>query len=171
MAHITLDQLKRAFRLSDDVDLLEQAINQGFDIHGKDFLGSTILMTASDGRPRCVKLLLKHNADPNIIGFYDCTPLMLASSSDVECLHLLLQAGANIHHKQNGYWTPLMRASFAGHLDCVRYLLDAGIYPYAVDDKGRTASMIAREKGHLAVAEFIENYTEPIKGALETEDY
>lgn len=169
---ITGEQLKRAFQNSDNVELLEQAIHQGFDINEKDFLGSTILMFASvDGRPQCVKLLLQHNADPNIISFYDCTSLMLASSSNVECLKLLLQAGANIHHKQNGHWTPLMRASLAGRVDCVQCLLEAGIDPLSVDEKGRTSSMIAREKGYLDLADLIDNYNEPIKSALEINEY
>lgn len=49
--------------------------------------------------------------------------------------------------------------------------LDSGIYPLCIDDKGRTALMVVREKGHLDVAEFIDNFAEPIKSDLVIEEY
>lgn len=170
MATITFDQLARSFLTSDNVELLERAIQQGFDVNAKDLFYGTLLNVACFFRRRhCVKVLLENHADPNSYSF--CSALMMASVSDVECLKLVLQAGADVNFKESGYWTPLMRASITGRLDCVECLLEAGIDPLSVDNKGKTASQIARENGHLEVADFIDSYSGPIKSALEYNEY
>lgn len=172
MATVTYAQLAQSLRNSDNIELFEEAQTQGFDFNTKELFDSNLLMKAcAYGRSQSVKFLLDHGVDPNVIDFFNCSALIIAASSDVECIQLLLSAGANLSYSQKT-WTPLMRASLAGRLDCVQCLLDAGINPSSVYRDGRTASMIARDKGHIAVAEFIENYSnEPVKSALEIEEY
>lgn len=172
MATITYFQLERSLTNNDKIELFEEAQKQGFDFNSKGLFGGTLLMDACHyKRPQSVKFLLDHGADPNLIDSFNCSALIIASSSDVECIQLLLLAGTDLSYSQTT-WTPLMRASLAGRLDCVRCLLDAGINPSSVYRDGRTASMIARDKGHITISEFIENYSnEPIKSALEMEEY
>jgi uncharacterized protein len=166
------DDLIQAIRYSDNVDLVKYALQQGFDVNSKSsFIGTLLMEACYYERNRCVELLLDHGADPNVIDFFKCTALMLASTSNVKCIQLLLRANADLSLYQNT-WTPLMRASQAGRLDCVQCLLEAGIDPSSVYQDGRTASMIARDKGHIEVAELIDNYSEElVKSALEIEDY
>jgi ankyrin repeat protein len=170
MSRITFNDLQRAFKDSDHVELLQQALQEGFDINKKQLLSHTILIDACYyGRSQCVELLLKHGADPNIINFFGYTPLLYASNN-LACIKLLIQAKADLKYKSQN-WTPLMQASENGDLACVQYLLDAGMEPSDLDNRGRTASMIAREKGHLELAEFIDTYDQPVKSALEFDEY
>ena len=46
--------------------------------------------------------------------------------------------------------TALRAASWAGHLDCVKHLLEAGADINHVDSEGRTALIAACYMGHLA---------------------
>lgn len=172
MQNITFDNLNDAFKRGDDVDMLRRAIEEGFDINGK-YYGFTLLLTASTyGRVECIRLLLENNSDPNIADPMDCSPLMEASANSAECMRLLVNAGADIHYVNPGYYTPLMRSARSGKLDCVQFLLDAGVDPSLTTCNGCTASMLAREKGYYEVVDFIDNYiSEPIKGALESEEY
>lgn len=68
-----------------------------------------------------VKLLLAHNANPNIQDNVGQTALML--SSDADRAKLLLKRGANPNLKDNEGRTMLIRAAMAGHADVMRFLL------------------------------------------------
>lgn len=68
-----------------------------------------------------VKLLLAHNANPNIQDNVGQTALMF--SSDADRAKLLLKRGANPNLKDNEGRTMLIRAAMAGHADIVQFLL------------------------------------------------
>lgn len=175
MSHITIGEFDFAFKQADNVELLGRAIEQGFNINEFHMGGTLLSIACYYGRIKCVRLLLEHNASPNIIGLFGDAPLKKAVTnpefSNVECVRLLIDVGANINYKSTNGTDALMQSARIGKLDCVQYLLDAGADSLAVDWTGKTASMIARDNGYLEIADLIDNYGEPIKSALEVDDY
>jgi ankyrin repeat protein len=55
----------------------------------------------------------------------------------------LVAAGADVNVTDNTGWTPLMRATYAGHSDAIRALIDAGADVNATNIFGRTALTMA----------------------------
>lgn len=70
----------------------------------------------------------------------------------LEVADFLIKAGADI---ELGASTPLMEAAQEGHLDLVRYLLDASADVHAQTQTGDTALTYACENGHTDVADLL----------------
>ena len=68
-------------------------------------------------------------------------------------VQLLLDRGADPNGKQQVGYTPLMGAAGAGRDDMVSLLLARGADPALTSEDGKTASSIALEHGHTALAE------------------
>ena len=103
--------------------------------------GWTALNTAvSRGNKRIAELLLKYNANPNIVEKqYNTTPLVQAIDSDsyknlddrFALVKLLVEKGANVNYtwKISGAgasYTPLFTAVTHGYIDIVKFLLGKG---------------------------------------------
>ena len=84
-----------------------------------------------------------------------------ASAGPVEVGRALLAAGVdkNMQHESTGL-TALSLASFKGHIEIVRLLLDAGAHKDSQDRLGQTALMHASRKGHVEIVRLL------LKGAL-----
>jgi ankyrin repeat protein len=74
------------------------------------------------------------------------------ASRNAEAVALLLDRGADPNARQQVGYTPLMGAANAGREDLVDLLLRHGADRTLVNDEGKTAADIARERGHAAVA-------------------
>jgi len=70
-----------------------------------------------------------------------------------EIVQLLLERGADANARQQVGYTPLMGAASAGRDDLVSLLLAHGADPSLASEDGKTASSLALEHGHTAVAE------------------
>lgn len=70
----------------------------------------------------------------------------------MEVADFLIKAGADI---ELGASTPLMEAAQEGHLDLVKYLLDAQADVHAQTQTGDTALTYACENGHTDVADLL----------------
>ena len=57
-------------------------------------------------------------------------------------------------------WTMLHRASFAGELEMVNFLLERGCSISPENSKGDTAESLARKKGHMNIAEHLARITD-----------
>ena len=68
--------------------------------------------------------------------------------NDPKRVRAALKIGAHHHHHVNGY-TPLMQATWMGHHEIVKILLDAGAHVDQKDAYGRTSLMIAAINGEL----------------------
>lgn len=66
-------------------------------------------------------------------------------------MRLLIQHAAEIHDAQPNGTTPLMNAAWFGCSESVEVLLRAGADATARDDRGRTASELAAERGHAHI--------------------
>lgn len=81
-----------------------------------------------------------------------------ANTGSVElALDLLSNGQVDIDQRDPKYCnrTPLMAASFHGHPDVVRVLLDNGASISAVDNEGYTALLFSAQFGHLAVTKML----------------
>jgi ankyrin repeat protein len=75
------------------------------------------------------------------------------AARNVESVRLLLERGADPNARQQVGYTPLMGAAGSGIDELVSLLLARGADPSAVSEDGKTASSIALEHGHGALAE------------------
>jgi ankyrin repeat protein len=82
---------------------------------------------------------------------------LLALSKDADVLRLLIERGADVNAVQTAGYRPLHQAAVAGREDLVRMLLDAGADKTVRCDRGKTPAEYARERGHAAVAELLED--------------
>ena len=122
--------------------------------------GVTPLAAAAfKGNDRIVEQLLSHSADPDIVDRTGKAAMTYAAARGfAEIVRRLLGAGVDAGRRYGNDLTALMWA--AGHEDGVGFraaenvinqLLDAGAPIDAADDRGRTALMIAAERGHSEV--------------------
>ena len=127
--------------------------------------------TGRIARIEIVKLLLKHNADPNVglaytekpkhisymhIGFSGNTPLHIAALlAETEVLQLLLEHSADPNQPNDVGVTPLFVASRRGAVNLVRILLennaDPNIRAKAESTRGGTPLTQAAREGHINV--------------------
>ena len=94
------------------------------------------------------------------MSLHDC-----ASNGDLKGLCHFLDAGENINGLNYRGWTPLHCASWAGHLNCVRVLLERGAKKNIKDDFGWTPFHASKS---MEISTFIKNFEAfPVKYAIE----
>ena len=122
---------------------------------------SPLMAAAFNGNTRIAKMLLAAGASPSPIDATGKGPMVYAAAKGYAgIVRMLLAAGVAVDARYDNDLTALMWA--AGHtndvpikegLETVQILLDAGADPGFVDNRGRTALMIAAERGHRAIVE------------------
>ena len=132
------------------------------DLPGRSGL-TPLAIAAAKGNDRIVEQLLSRNADPNIADLTGKTAMTYAAVRGfAEVVRRLLDAGVDAKRRYGGDLTALMWA--AGYEDgvgvsaatsVVDLLLEAGAQLDAVDDRGRTALMIAADLGHAELADML----------------
>lgn len=140
--------------LADGIEIVD------LDQYNRD--GWTPLMYAAYvGHDNIVNLLLDFPVDVNARSRtkknYGATPLMLASSCGNETVvYFLLQNGAKIDAQDNRGWTSLFYATYQGHVNVVKMLLenDANreIREY---DMEMTPLLVAAKEGHEVIFEVL----------------
>lgn len=157
-------------------DIVESLIGQA-DIHSKDMEGRTPLYNAIRGdHVTIVKLLLKHGANLYTRDFLNKTPLQYAElhgsrkctnllraelvkyllkatkSGDVDGVGYALESGANPNILEG--WTPLQWASYKGHVEIVKKLLEKGAQVNTVGSE-TTALHLAVSTGRLEIVQLL----------------
>ncbi|KAM9603258.1 ankyrin repeat and KH domain-containing protein 1 isoform 17-T17 [Morphnus guianensis] len=120
--------------------------------------GNTALTYAcAGGFVDIVKVLLKAGANIEDHNENGHTPLMeAASAGHVEVARVLLEYGAGINTHSNEFKeSALTLACYKGHLDMVRFLLEAGADQEHKTDEMHTALMEACMDGHVEVARLL----------------
>lgn len=84
------------------------------------------------------------------------------ASRSAEVVAALVNAGADVEAKQNKGYTALMGAASAGILPMVERLVAAGADVAVTSDDGKTAADLAREHGHVEIAENLEGLSQSI---------
>lgn len=149
---IVSDALYMAAR-NGQVDTVRELLAHGPDLSFRAFAGATALHWAHfAGAPRVVALLLAAGADPTlrdpVLGctpeaFGICTPASWAWGSKVR---QRLAENPGLVHAESTRGGPLHEAAWAGALEAVKLLLEAGADPARRNAEGKTALDLARER-------------------------
>ncbi len=127
-------------------------------IDGRDEGGNTELMRAAlNGQSETVKTLLLDGVDVNARNHEGRTALMFAIANlHASTVQTLLDFGADVNVQASACGcTPLLLAAGSGDIGITRALLKSGADPETICRPGRTALLVARERGHSDVVELI----------------
>ena len=93
-----------------------------------NYRGETSLISAAKSNsPMCMEMLIKADADVNLVDVDGCTALFHASDNGyLECLRLLVQAGVDVNSSDARGATPLYAAVCRRLMPCIQFLLDSG---------------------------------------------
>jgi uncharacterized protein len=145
-------------------DVVQLLLERGASTAGLAPRGSTLLATAAfGGDEQLVRVLLDHGCDPNEPDGTGKGPLVYASAKALTpIVRMLLDAGADVNRAYAHNLTALMWA--AGYPNIVaapdgiataELLAARGASIRAVDDRGRSALMIAAERGHAEMVRWL----------------
>ncbi|MEV8468099.1 ankyrin repeat domain-containing protein [Fluviibacterium sp. DFM31] len=144
--------------------MVTDLIAAGANVNVANREGITPVMAAAfEGDSRMLGALLEAGGDPDVQDRHGKGALVYAAGRAFPAIvGQLLAAGADADQVWGFDLTALMWA--AGHandapaadgIEVARQLLDAGALLYRQDDRGRTALMIAAERGHLMMVDYL----------------
>ncbi|RZC83792.1 hypothetical protein C5167_046580 [Papaver somniferum] len=149
-------------------EILTRLLSRGADVNVLSDNG-TPLREAS-GQPEAVKILLDHNANPNLVSSRLLTPLMGSIVSllpqSLRCVELLLEAGADPNVGSYGE-TPLIAAANDGSTEIIKRLIQAGANPEVTNYLGLTPLEIAALIGNHHGVEILFPVTSRISGYID----
>ncbi len=116
-----------------------------------------LMWAASEGWVEIVTLLVGAGADVNFANRHGSTALIEAALQGQErCVEVLLNSGADPNARERVLEaTALMYASFIGHVEIAKSLLDHGAAVDAADKDGRTPLLEAAYIGHSPIVELL----------------
>ncbi|VEL09976.1 unnamed protein product [Protopolystoma xenopodis] len=123
--------------------------------------GNTALhYAATSGHLDCVRLLLHYKSPMEVQNETGHTPLMEATSNGyIDVARCLIEHGADINtHSSEFKESALTLASYKGHAEMVKFLLEAGADHEHRTDEMHTALMEAAMEGHVEVARLLLSY-------------
>lgn len=139
--------------ISGHKDIVALLLKRGAAVNARDKQGRTPLLgfAASAGSNLGIaQLLLAAGADPEIEETIDQLRAIdfAAINGQVELAKLLLSAGADVNHRQGGFWgeTALMHAIFHDRLDVVRLLIARGADVNLANKQGQSPMHYAATK-------------------------
>ena len=141
--------------------LVELLIEAGSDVNWQNAMGVTSLMTAAQLTPedavKAISMLIEAEADPNLKDNSGRTALYLAvQTANAEAAKLLIDAGAVMNAADNDGITPFALAAESGLAKLVGMYLSYPDFDVDLQDEiGRTALMLASEKGHIDVVKLL----------------
>lgn len=131
-------------------------------LEGGRYDAVTIAAVAND--EETLHLLLSHGASARLVtSRYDGTALIAAAHLGHDgVVRQLIAAGAPLDHVNNLRWTAVIEAIVLGdggtrHQATLRALLDAGASTRLTDREGRSPLQLARDRGHVAMVQMLEN--------------
>jgi ankyrin repeat protein len=145
-----LDRLKECLR--DDASAIDSRSKDGFTaLHFACFFG----------QPDAARLLIESGAAVDAVAANPTKVMPLhsaASARNLEAARLLLEHGAPgiVNARQQAGWVPIHAAAQNGDRPMVELLLKHHADPKLANDEGKTSAMVAREKGHEALAALLE---------------
>jgi hypothetical protein len=145
------------------LEIAHLLVDHGADVNFLIMGGGTPLSGAARClKPRIVEFLLSKGAQTDKRGGNGLFPLHCPFQPDVaavrqqlECIRLLAANGADINARSDFGSTPLMKAAWFGNNDAAVELLRLGADPTLRDNRGRTAAMMAFERGHDELAHLL----------------
>jgi ankyrin repeat protein len=113
-------------------------------------------LAAFFGHASTARLLVDAGADVGAVARNEMKvqPLHAAAAAkEIDIVRILLDRGADPNARQQVGYTALMECARGGRDDIVSLLLEHGADPALRTDDGKSASDLAREQGHAAIAE------------------
>uniref|UniRef100_A0A1I8F242 ANK_REP_REGION domain-containing protein n=1 Tax=Macrostomum lignano TaxID=282301 RepID=A0A1I8F242_9PLAT len=165
--------------LMGDIRRLQLLANRG-NVNRRDRWGQTPLLRAAwggesgpnPGHKDCASLLLQLGADANVKDPDGVSALHWSAESDnLPVLKLLADAGARLDATDKRGLTPLMLASWRGHLRSARELLRLGCDPGVEDKDGDTAASLAEMYEHGDVVRLLADCVDTDDDLVEEEDH
>ena len=140
-------------------------VDNGADVNFLIEGGGTPLMGAATClKPKLIEFFLSKGAQPNKKGDGGLFPLacpfqpdVAAVDKQIECIRLLVSGGSRINERTDSGATPLMKAAWFGNRHAAEELLRLSANPKLKDNRGRTAAMLAFERGHDDLAKLLKN--------------
>lgn len=132
-------------------------IRQGADVNRRNDIGQTALMIAAKGgHKKIIGQLIQAGADSDAVDNDRRNAIAWATTHEdlPDVVALLVALGANYNARDIRGLTPLMRAAMLGFARTVAVLLTAGA-DAKLKYRGKTASEMARERGHDEVCKTI----------------
>ena len=140
------------------LDRLKQYARAAINTYSPD--GFTALHFACFFRqPDAARLLIELGAAVDAVAKNPMRVMPLhsaASARNLETARLLLEHGAPVNARQQGGWAAIHAAAENGDRVMVDLLLQHRADPELANDEGKTAAEVARDKGHLEIATFLE---------------
>ena len=134
-------------------------INSSADVNAMSNYGgwTPLQLAASRGHKGVAALLIIHAADVNAKMGDNWTPLHQAvANGHREVAALLINSSADVDAKtKHDGWTPLHQAAWYGNKGLAELLLSNSADVTAKDNDGKTAIMIAEERGDQDIAELL----------------
>ena len=145
---------------NDDIQLIKNYIDSGYDLDIINEYGYTTLMYAIIHNKTVIfKLLLNTSADVNKQNNNGDTSLILAAKyNNIEIVKLLLNSGADINRQDNYGGTALIYAVFNNRIEIVKLLLNAGADIDKQDNNGYTALILAAYTNNRETVEILLDY-------------
>ena len=143
--------------LENSLSQTEEAIRSNIPIDFVDHRGQTSLFYACErGFFSLVRLLLDHQAQPNLVDHHQISPLSIATRrGHDEIVLLLLQSGASVNQCANDQTTPLYHASYEGHWKCVYHLLRFHANVHLRKNSGASPLFVAARNGHHRIVKHL----------------
>ncbi|KAL5566301.1 hypothetical protein UlMin_029465 [Ulmus minor] len=146
-----------------DIELMRHLLSKGVDVDSQSDAGTPLIWAAGHAQPEAVKVLLEHNANPNIETDDGVTPLLSSvAAGSLTCMELLIQAGAKVNVSAGGA-TPLHVAADHGGLEVINCLLKAEADPNVSDEDGVKPIEVAALRGNRAAVEILYPLTTKIE--------
>lgn len=119
---------------------------------------TALALAAYLGQKESTEYLLEMGADVNAQAKNSTRFTALTgavSQNHNEIAKILVKKGANVNHRYEGGFTPLMHAAYAGNVDLVNFLLENGADPSVKMADGKSPLSFAREKGHDQIVQML----------------
>lgn len=149
------DDLIVAVRNNDGEKVIN-LLQRGMDVNTVDENGTSLAMYAArSGNEKLLEYLLSNGSNILIKNKYRDTAISLAAlQGHSGCIKLLVKAGALVNPEE-GNWSPLNYAAFAGHTDVAAYLIEQGAKVDARAPNSMTSLMLAARNGHMEVVQLL----------------
>ncbi|MGC2248479.1 MAG: ankyrin repeat domain-containing protein [Terriglobales bacterium] len=146
----SLGRLERLNDLASDPSALNACSGDGFTaLHFAGFFG----------QGESARVLIEAGAQVDAVASNPMKVMPLhsaASARNLEAARHLLEHGAPVNARQQGGWAPIHAAAQNGDRAMVELLLRHGADATLVNNVGKNAAAVAREKGHEELAELLE---------------